>query len=143
MGQFTKDPRPVVDCSVEPSLTKQSFKDECDINVIMAKYRKGALVTHLERRQPRWLDVSEITDFRQSVEYLQEVSEWFAGLPAPVREAFDNDPATVVEYMNDGNRDIGEVAQLLMEGQVPDVTPAEGADPAPVPSAPPEPPPAA
>lgn len=45
-----------------PSLTKQSFKDECDINQIVAKFEKTGLVNHLARGVPQFADVSEMGD---------------------------------------------------------------------------------
>ena len=35
---------------VGPSLTKQSFKDQCDINRIMRRYSAGGQIDHLAKR---------------------------------------------------------------------------------------------
>ena len=33
------------------SLTQQQFKEECDVNHILAKYRKTNMITHLNKHQ--------------------------------------------------------------------------------------------
>jgi len=104
--------RPTVDCSVEPSRTKQSFKESCDINVIMARQRKTGLITHLSTRHPVYADVSQMTDFRQSLEQVREVEDFFMRLPARVREHFANEPASFLEYMNDSGRTVDELKEL-------------------------------
>lgn len=105
MGMRSDDPRPVVDCSDRPSRTKQSFKDECDINKIMAKYRRTGLVTHLARGVPRFADVSEVGSYREAVERVRAGEAHFRALPAAVREAFDNSAAAYVEWLSDPTND--------------------------------------
>lgn len=112
MGMLTSDPRPVVDCSVEPSRTKQSFKESSDINVIMQRARKTGLITHLSTRHPVYADVSQMTDFRQSLEQVRQVEEFFDHLPARVREHFANEPASFLEYMNEPGRTVDELKEL-------------------------------
>jgi len=43
----------------EPGLTRQSFKDECDINRIVDQYTRTGLVPHVVRRSPQYGDVPE------------------------------------------------------------------------------------
>ena len=38
------------------SLTQQQFQAECDVNTIMAKYRKTNMITHLNNRQGNYGD---------------------------------------------------------------------------------------
>ena len=40
--------------SVGETRTKQSFKKECDINVIMAKYQKTGAITHFSNHQQQY-----------------------------------------------------------------------------------------
>lgn len=112
MGMMSNQPRLRVDCSVEPTRTKQSFKDECDINKIMAKYRKGQVVTHLARGTPRFADVSELTDYRSAIHAVRDGDRFFEGLPADVREAFRNDPAEFVDAMTSGGMTDERLAEL-------------------------------
>ena len=87
MGMFSSDPRPVVDCSQDEGRTKQAFKDECDVNQIMARYEKTGLITHLAKKQPVYLDVSEVGDYRDALEHVEQTREFFMGFPAKIRAA--------------------------------------------------------
>lgn len=109
------------------SLAKQQFKDECDINYIMARYTKTGLITHLAAREPMYLDVSEVPDFKAASDYVLAVREYFASLPSTLREEFDNDPAEFIAGFDDPET----AARLASYG-------IERADEAPHPSGEPE-----
>lgn len=104
--------RPVLDCSVEPSRTKQSFKDECDVNVILQRAKSGAMITHINRKHPVYADVSSMTDFREALAHVAAVEEFFGKLPAKVREHFGNESASFLEYMNDAGRTVEDLKTL-------------------------------
>lgn len=95
MGMLSSDPRPVRVPGV--SRTKQEFKDECDVNNIIRRFHKENLVRHLARGVPRYLDVSEIGDFRTAVDQVRAATEFFEGLPAKVRAKFENNPALFLD----------------------------------------------
>lgn len=135
MGMLSDgNPRPVVDCSVEPSRTKQSFKDASDVNVIMQRARQGAMVTHLSSRHPVYADVSAMTDFRESLEHVQAVEVFFDQLPADVREYFANEPVAFLDYMNDPGRSVDDLKALglriMDDDRFNDPPPRAVADPA-------------
>lgn len=46
----------------EPSLTRQEFAEECDINTLMAKYDKVGFPMHMSRGPGQYLDVSDVPD---------------------------------------------------------------------------------
>ena len=54
---------------VGPLMTKQSFKEECDINTIMAQYENTGLVTHVKEHQGNYLDVAFGFDFHESMRH--------------------------------------------------------------------------
>lgn len=83
------------------SLTKQSFKPECDINGIMARAVSGAAVSHLNSRVPVYLDVSNVPDYRASLEVVSRANGHFMSLSAEVRRFFGNDPAKFVSFVID------------------------------------------
>ena len=95
-----------LDCSSEPSFTRQEFKDECDINVLMATYEKTGMLPAFNPKSPDYLDVSEIPDLRESMEVVKRAEAAFMTLPAKVRQEFDNSAAAFVDWMNsDPDRD--------------------------------------
>lgn len=105
---------------------KQSFKEECDINRIMAKSLKGQPVTWLNPREPRWgVDVTG-QDFRASMDVVAKSREMFDELPSAVRKKFQNDPSLFLEWID--NPDNTEEVYKLGLAKRPEVPP----EPAPV-----------
>lgn len=100
MGMLTDgNPRPKV--YTGPGRTKQSMRDECDINLIVAKYQRTGAITHLARGVPQYSDVSEVGDYRTAIENARAAEAFFQGLPAKLRAAFDNDVAKYLEALQD------------------------------------------
>lgn len=90
----------VLDCSHSPSMTKQSFREECNINKIIAKYQKTGLVTHLARYSPQYAEVPSI-DFREALEIVSEGKKMFESLPSNIRKKFNQSPAEFLEFVQD------------------------------------------
>jgi phage internal scaffolding protein len=84
------------------SLTKQQYKDDCDINVIMKRAKKG-IMPNLTTLKPRFDDVSHIGDYSTIMNTLVKADQEFAKLPAHLRNKFDNDPAKLQKFMYDEN----------------------------------------
>lgn len=78
--------------------TKQSEKDACDINQIMARYIKTGNITHANRYQPEYGYASEF-DFRESLQLIQNGQDMFDELPAETRKEFHNNPAEFLEFV--------------------------------------------
>lgn len=85
------------------SRTKQAFKDETDINQILARYKSTGMLSHINENQGRFLDVSEISDFRSAVQRVQDTQKFFMGLPSDVRAEFQNDPAIFLDFLAEAN----------------------------------------
>ena len=81
--------------------TKQSFMDECDITKIISQYRRTGIVTHLNRAQAVFEDVSEMGDYRQALQQVEYAQTLFMELPSKVRARFDNDPAAFLDFVTD------------------------------------------
>lgn len=82
--------------------TKQSFKDECDINRIMKKYDQTGVIDHLSKNQPVYSEMF-ITpkNAYDAIERVQNAQEVFEKLPARIRDAFKNDPGTFYNFASD------------------------------------------
>lgn len=88
------------------SRTRQEFADECDINSIMARFEKHKVLTHVNRSQGKYLDVSETPDLATALSVLADAETAFMSLPARVRAEFANDPISFVEFaQNVDNRE--------------------------------------
>lgn len=83
-----------------PGRTKQEFKDECDINVLMAKYLRTGQMDHVNQVLPQFADVSEV-DFQSAQFLIAEAQDMFEGIPSAVRNRFDNNPGKLLDWVHD------------------------------------------
>lgn len=99
----------------KPSLTKQSFRDECDINNILRQFNvTGQLPAGSV--QPQYGDFSGITDYQSALNAVMAAQDSFLQLPAKLRARFDNDPALFVDFASDeANKDEMKALGLLRE----------------------------
>jgi len=87
------------DCGTD-DLTKQSAKDECDINLIMARYLKTGVLDFVNKNAPQYGDVTGY-EFQAAMETVAKGKSMFAELPAAIRDEFDNNPEFFLEFVND------------------------------------------
>lgn len=85
----------------KPTLAKQSFKAECDINTIMAKYAKSGLVTHVNEHQGQYGDFIGYNDYHTSMIQIKKAEEMFLSLPAKMRAKFFNSPSEFLAFTQD------------------------------------------
>lgn len=95
------DPSFSLDCSDLPSLTRQEFAAECDINTLMAQYEKTGVINHFNRGAPQYVDFEAVPDLQTALHTLHEATAAFNNLPAIVRKEFDNDPVQFIEFATD------------------------------------------
>lgn len=84
----------------EPSLAQQHFKEECDINTILQKFSVTGILPEAPL-SPRYGDFSGIGDYHTALNRVIAAQEEFEGLPAQIRARFDNDPAKLIEFLDD------------------------------------------
>jgi len=77
--------------------TQQQFKDECDINTIMARYQQTGLIESFNQKQPRYIDCSG-ADYQEAMQVVAAANSMFQDLPSQIRNRFDNDPAQFLEF---------------------------------------------
>lgn len=90
----------VLDCGDE-MITKQSFKDECDINTIMAHYEKTGIITHMTETQGQYLDLPDSMDFQDALTLVSHASDAFDNLPSVLRDRYKNDPSLFLSALSD------------------------------------------
>lgn len=116
----------------KPSLTKQSFRDECDINVIMGRYLQTGVLDFVNKHQPQYITTTGV-DFHQAMLLVAESQTMFNDLPSAIRTKFKNNPAEFLDFCHDP-KNLPEMAEMgLLRPQ----TAQETSTPAPqAPSAP-------
>lgn len=95
------DPCYSVDFTDSPSLTRQEFAAECDINTLMSQYEKTGVINHFNSGEPQYVDFTEIPDLQNSLHVLADATAAFMSLPATVRRDFNNDPTQFLEFASD------------------------------------------
>jgi phage internal scaffolding protein len=85
----------------DPSLTKQAFKDECDINRIMRRWLKDGVVTHLSSAAAVYRDVSSDIDYQVVMNQVIDLQDSFMNLPSNIRKRFSNDPLNLLDFIQD------------------------------------------
>lgn len=97
--------RPVLDCSKSPDMTRQDFKDDCDINLIMAKARKTGMVAHTAKYAGSYGEFMEI-DYHEAMTAIAEADQMFETVPSDIRARFGNDAGKFLEFVtNEENAD--------------------------------------
>ena len=97
----------------EPSLAQQHHKDECDINNILRQFSITGLLPE-SPLSPRYGDFTGIGDYHTALNRVIAAQDEFEALPAQIRARFDNDPAQLIEFLeNSDNRPEAEKLGLV------------------------------
>lgn len=92
-------PRVVAKVGPEPHATKQSFKDETDINNIMARYKKTGAIDHFNRYSPMYGEILPI-DYQTALNTIKTAQQMFADLPSHIRAEVQT-PEGFLEFVQD------------------------------------------
>lgn len=113
-----------VDCSVVPSLTKQEFAEECDINVIMERVGKTGVMPS-GRHMYQFGEAISHYSYQESLNAVIDADAQFAALPAHIRDRFGNEPENLFRFLDD-KKNFDEAVELgLVERPPPKPAPAE------------------
>ncbi len=105
--------------------TKQSFKDECDINNIMAKYQKTGALAHVNTYQQQYGFATSV-DFSEAMRLVTTAQDMFDGLPSSIRTRFANDPGQFLDFVQNADND-AEMQKLgLIAKKRPSESPPDG-----------------
>lgn len=80
-----------------PGRTKQSFRDECDINTIMARYQATGELPNLNQLAPQYLDATGY-DYQEHQNFIAGANSMFHELPSGIRARFSNNPAEFLDF---------------------------------------------
>ncbi len=118
--------------------TKQQFKNECDINNIMAKYQKTGALEHVATHQLNY-GFAQSIDFNEAMQITTRAEQMFADLPSTLRTKFHGDPGEYLDFVADESNkpEMLKLGLLSPEGE------AALAESDPAPADPPTPPPPA
>lgn len=99
-----------------PSCTQKQWKDDVDVNKIMARYKKTGQITHLRNAQEGvYADLSELPDLLTAKLQIQHAEQTFLQIPASTRAIFNNDPLQLISYLKDPKNHEEAIHLGLME----------------------------
>lgn len=86
-----------------PSMTKQEFQYECDINNVIKSFSATGMFKHVSANAGlgAYQDLPDAFDFQASLHEVQKAKEAFMTLPAKLRSRFGNDPADFLAFAQD------------------------------------------
>lgn len=121
-------------CADSPSFTQQQFKEECDINHLVARF--GLTGTMPQNPDvPAYQDFEDIFDFHTAQNAVTHARQQFEALPSRLRSRFNHSPQALLTFLADpANRDEA-VALGLVKGPIDPLT-NPGVPPATPPAAP-------
>lgn len=77
--------------------TKQSFKEECDINTIVRRFGiTGEAPQNVT--PPSYQAFNDVFDFRSAMHAIMDAEKSFMAMPSDVRGRFQNDPQLFLEF---------------------------------------------
>lgn len=112
----------------EPSMTKQSHKDECDIHRILKQYQRTGVMAHIAARQPSFQELPDNFDYQSALDISLKAQEAFGMLPSSLRDRYKNDPGTFLSAISDPREAeyLREMGVLKPLPEVPKEAPKEG-----------------
>jgi Chlamydia-phage Chp2 scaffold (Chlamy_scaf) len=101
---------PILTTEGEGPGADQSFKDDCDINVIMDRAIRGAEIIDpmvTGGKAGSYMDLSTAPDdYFHARQIMIDAEDRFNALPARIRNRFENEPLLLLEFLaNDSNRE--------------------------------------
>lgn len=105
----------------QPSQTLQSFKDDADINCIIARFENtGVLVdpTVPVSRTPQFGDYSDMPSYQEAQNVIVAANNAFSALSSKIRERFGNDPAAYFEFVQSLKKGSDDYAEAIRLGIV-------------------------
>lgn len=120
--------------------TKQAFKDQTDINMILEKATRVGSLSHLMRHGAVYGDFSDVPDLLTAHERIKRGQAIFDELPGEIRREFSNDMFEFFKFVNDPahREDLKRVLPGLAKpgAQLPEVVRGAAAPAEPAPGAP-------
>lgn len=115
-----------------PSRTKQSFKNETDLNFLVDRYKKTGQVPASVNRESKY-GYAPSLDFQEALELVQNARTMFSELPAAVRQNFENNPANLLAFVENSDNGPEQYAAMGLteapDTEAPPVYPTAAATP--------------
>lgn len=82
-----------------PSLTKQSFKQECDINTIVNRFQNTGQIPLQNNLEPQYGNAPDL-DLKTALDNVKNLHREFDDLPDYKKQIFNNNPTEYAEFLS-------------------------------------------
>lgn len=96
------------------SLTRQSEKDSCDINLIVRQAEQNGGIILNNNSEPVYGDFTNLGDWLEINMRVSQAKRSFMLLPVEIRNRFDNDPGKLAAFLSDSKNHKEAVAMKIM-----------------------------
>lgn len=111
----------------DPSLAQQQFKEESDINTIVARFGISGIMPE-NFGMPASADFTNaITSYHEALNMVRMADEEFQSLPAYLRERFANDPQNLMDFV-ENPANLAEARELKLAKPEEKVEPIRGTE---------------
>jgi len=87
---------------VGPTKTQRQFKDQCNVNNIIAKYKKTGSITHVRNAQNGvYADLTNLPSLEEAHAVVNAAKEAFEAIPSSIRQRFGHDPQQFIQFLAD------------------------------------------
>jgi hypothetical protein len=94
-------------------MTKQSFKDQCDVNKIVKKAQKTGSLAFAEKYPDQVFgEFPDVDDLLTAHGHIERAGEIFSELPSEVKREFGHSPYEFLRFANDPEN-VGRLRELL------------------------------
>jgi len=109
---------------VLPSMTKQSFKAECDVNNIIKAFKQTGMISHINEKAAAgmYLDLPEGLELQEALNTVAAAEAAFMSLPSKIRDRFANDPGQFLNFLHDPKNE-AEARELGLLNPLPSTPP--------------------
>lgn len=93
----------------DKTMTQQSAKDECDVNLIVQRHGAGIInygptayaVPHINKKTGQYMDTTHAPTYLEALQTVVDAQTMFDALPAKLRKKFDNEPTQLLQFIDD------------------------------------------
>lgn len=83
------------------SRTQQSFKDDCDVNLIMKRFERTGILDHLNEFNGQYGDFTDLpVSYHDAVNQVLAAQDMFMTVPSAIRDRFGNDPGAFLAFVD-------------------------------------------
>lgn len=100
-SSYVEHDRVAIGFEGDEGCTKQEFKDDCDINLVLRRFYKTGVLTHARQHGGQYGDFTKAVDYHTALNMVHEAEDMFMSLPASLRAEFDNDPGLFLDFATD------------------------------------------